>query len=104
MPRRRRVPTTRNGIIAGLQTIADTFGVSRMTVQRWTRDHGFSAAKLPDGHIVTSVTLIDLWLLGRLKRPAFDDTAAGSGSEAMASPAHASRRATHAAVERDRDG
>jgi hypothetical protein len=102
MPRRRRVPTTTNGIIAGLQTIADTFGVSRMTIQRWMRDHGFPAAKLPDGHVVTSVTLIDLWLLGRLKRPAFDHAAAGFGSEAMASPAHAS--AAQAAVERNRDG
>jgi hypothetical protein len=78
--RRRRVPTTRNG---------NSFGVSRMTIQRWTRDHGFAAAKLPDEHIVTSVTLIDLWLWGRLKHPAFDDAAAGSGSAAMACPAHA---------------
>ena len=96
MARRRRVPITSNGIIAGLQTIADSFGVSRMTIQRWIRDHGFPAAKLPDGHIVTSVT--------RIKRPASDDAAAGSGSEAMASPVHASHSAPHAAVERDRDG
>jgi hypothetical protein len=104
MARRRRVPTTSNGIIAVLQSIDDTFVVSRMTIQRWTRDHGFPAAKLPDGHIVTSVTLIDLWLLGRLKRTAFDDAAAGSGSEAMASPVHASHSAPCAAVDRDRDG
>ena len=71
MARFRRLPKTSNGIVAGLAPIAAMFGVSTRTVARWIENEGFPAATLPDGHIATSVTLVDLWLLGRLKAVAF---------------------------------
>lgn len=48
--------------------MARLFGRSERTLWRWIRDHGFPAAMLPSGHMCTSTTLIDLWLLGRLKK------------------------------------
>ena len=47
--------------------MAATFGCSVRTIDRWVVDEGFPAATLPSGHLCTSSTLIDLWLLGRLK-------------------------------------
>ena len=75
MARFRRLPQTSNGIVAGLVPIAAMFGVSTRTVARWIENEGFPAATLPDGHIATSVTLVDLWLLGRLKVTAFGQAA-----------------------------
>ena len=75
MARFRRLPQTSNGIVTGLAPIAAMFGVSTRTVARWIENEGFPAATLPDGHIATSVTLVDLWLLGRLKVTAFGEAA-----------------------------
>ena len=75
MARFRRLPQTSNGIVAGLAPIGAMFGVSTRTVARWIENEGFPAATLPDGHIATSLTLVDLWLLGRLKVTAFGEAA-----------------------------
>ena len=75
MARFRRLPQTSNGIVTGLAPIGAMFGVSTRTVSRWIETEGFPAATLPDGHIATSVTLVDLWLLGRLKVVAFGKAA-----------------------------
>ena len=75
MARFRRLPQTSNGIITGLTPIAAMFGVSTKTIRRWVEKEGFPAAKLPDGHVATSVTLVDLWLLGRLRLTAFGEAA-----------------------------
>jgi hypothetical protein len=56
-----------NGIIIGVAAMARLFGRSERTLWRWIREQGFPAAMLPSGHMCTSTTLIDLWLLGRLK-------------------------------------
>ena len=60
-------PTGTGGIVIGVAAIARLFGRSERTLWRWIREDGFPAATLPSGHMCTSSTLIDLWLLGRLK-------------------------------------
>lgn len=70
MARHRRAPKTSNGIILGRRAIAETFGCSMRTIDRWTAKYGFPAAHMPNGMLCTSVALIDLWLLGRLERSA----------------------------------
>ena len=68
MARYRRAPPTSNGIILGRRAMAETFGCSMRTIDRWTAENGFPAAHMPNGMLCTSVALIDLWLLGRLER------------------------------------
>ena len=48
--------------------MAETFGCSMRTIERWTAENGFPAAHMPNGMLCTSVALIDLWLLRRLER------------------------------------
>ena len=67
MARYRRAPKTSNGIILGRRAMAETFGCSVRTIDRWTAENGFPAAHMPNGMLCTSVALIDLWLLGRLE-------------------------------------
>jgi hypothetical protein len=43
-------------------------GVSVATADRYIKNKGFPAAPLPDGTIVTSVFLIDSWLMARGRR------------------------------------
>ncbi len=68
MPRFRKCPPARNGILVGAEAIAETFGVDRRTISRWVEKEGFPVATLPTGHVCTSLGLVDLWLLGRLKK------------------------------------
>ena len=81
MARFRRLPQTSNGIVTGLAPIGAMFGVSTRTVARWIESEGFPAATLPDGHIATTLTLVDLWLLGRLKVVAFGQAAYDASAE-----------------------
>ena len=81
MARFRRVPQTSSGIITGLAPIASVFGCSTRTIRRWIEKEGFPAATLPDGHIATTLTLVDLWLLGRLKVVAFGQAAYDASAE-----------------------
>ena len=69
MARFRKCPPTKNGILVGADSIAATFGVDRRTITRWVKREGFPVATLPSGHVCTTLGLIDLWLLGRLKAP-----------------------------------
>jgi hypothetical protein len=62
----RKSPTSTGGIVIGVAAIARLFGRSERTLWRWIKEDGFPAATLPSGHLCTSATLIDLWLLGRL--------------------------------------
>jgi hypothetical protein len=64
----RTSPEGTGGIVIGVAAMARLFGRSERTLWRWIREHGFPAAMLPSGHMCTSATLIDLWLLGRLKK------------------------------------
>lgn len=66
--RHRRAPETANGVIIGRRAMARTFGCSVRTIDRWIANEGFPAATLPGGHLCMSSTLVDFWLLGRLKR------------------------------------
>ena len=92
-----KAPVGSNGIVIGVAAMARVFGRSERTLWRWIRDHGFPAAMLPSGHMCTSTTLIDLWLLGRLKevhdrRPGTFAPGEASGSDdqkAMRIPARA---------------
>ena len=63
----RKSPVSTGGIVIGVAAIARLFGRSERTLWRWIKEDGFPAATLPSGHMCTSVTLIDLWLLGRLR-------------------------------------
>jgi len=62
-----KAPVGSGGIVIGVAAMARLFGRSERTLWRWIRDYGFPDAMLPSGHLCTSSTLIDLWLLGRLK-------------------------------------
>jgi hypothetical protein len=64
-----KAPVGSNGIVIGVTAMSRLFGRSERTLWRWIRDHGFPAAMLPSGDMCTSTTLIDLWLLCRLKEP-----------------------------------
>jgi hypothetical protein len=44
-------------------------GVSVGTISNWIEKYGFPVSRMPTGHLVTTLGLIDLWLIGRLKRP-----------------------------------
>src|SRR5262245_37964617 len=75
--RHRRAPETSNGVIIGRRAMAVTFGCSVRTIDRWVATEGFPAATLPSGNLCTSSTLIDLWLLGRLRSKRPDTFGAG---------------------------
>ena len=62
-----RAPQGSGGIVIGDKAIAALFGRAPRTLWRWIKDHDFPVATLPSGHICTSLSLIDAWLLGRLK-------------------------------------
>ena len=62
-----RAPQGSSGIIVGVAAMAQVFGRSQRTLWRWIRHHNFPAATLPSGHMCTSVSLIDAWLMGRLQ-------------------------------------
>lgn len=58
--------------------MAETFGCSVRTIDRWIVQDGFPAAHMPNGMLCTSATLIDLWLLGRLERRDVGETVRSS--------------------------
>jgi len=54
-------------LIVSLPNIAKTCGVTAKTIQSWMKKHGFPVAKLPNGQLAITKTLIDSWLLTRYK-------------------------------------
>lgn len=52
-------------VIIGADRIAGLFGVDAKTILRWGDKEGFPLATLPSGHVATTMTLIDGWLLMR---------------------------------------
>lgn len=52
-------------ILRTLEEIAAYMRVSRGTIGRWIKKHGFPAVKTPGGLTVTSYFLIDAWLMAR---------------------------------------
>ena len=102
MARFRRVPRTTGGIIAGWDAIATLFGVHRMTVRRWARQHGLPVVLSPSGGALTSVGLLDLWLLSRLPRPKVNEAELAQAIAEMVGPPRASAVAiaqVHAAID-----
>jgi hypothetical protein len=53
------------GILRGKPVIAEYCGISPRTVDKWFRKDGFPMGKLPNGQWVSSVSLIDSWILAR---------------------------------------
>ena len=51
--------------IEGLSNIAQAVGRSKTTTHRWIRLHGFPASKGPNGQYMTTVGLIERWILAR---------------------------------------
>src|ERR1700674_5063655 len=60
---------TEGGIVRGKTAMGQLFGVSARTISRWIAEEGFPAARLPQGDLCTSLTLLDLWLMRRLQNP-----------------------------------
>lgn len=52
-------------IVEGWLNIAKLIGRSPRTARRWEQRHGFPVARLPDGSVATTRTLVDRWLLAR---------------------------------------
>ena len=52
--------------IVGNKGIAAYLGICVRTLSRWRKYHGFPAAPLPDGRIMTTKPLIDNWILSRM--------------------------------------
>lgn len=52
-------------MIIGWRAIGTLLGVAPVTAQRWDKRHGLPVARLPDGRVATSRSLIDQWLLAR---------------------------------------
>ncbi len=63
----RYVDNESENILIGWKNIARFLGVAFQTAIRWERDHGLPVARLPDGRVCTSKSLIDGWLLARSK-------------------------------------
>ena len=53
-------------VIVGLEDIGAQFGRTRWTIRRWIEREGFPASRLPDGAWVTSLALIDRWIMDRI--------------------------------------
>ena len=52
-------------VVVGLTNIGRLFGRSRWTIKRWVDGEGFPAAMLPDRSYVTTLSLINEWILER---------------------------------------
>jgi hypothetical protein len=52
-------------LIIGLGRIGTAFKRSRFTIARWIRERQFPAARLPSGEWITSLRLIEDWILER---------------------------------------
>ncbi len=55
-------------VIVGLDAIGALFGRTRWTIRRWIEREGFPASRLPDGAWVTTLTLINQWVLNRVTK------------------------------------
>jgi len=51
----------------GLPEIGQALGRSPRTIQRWIKQHGLPACKLPNGKWFITNGLIDSWILARRK-------------------------------------
>ena len=92
MARVRRTPRTSGGLIAGWANVAAYFGVSVMTARRWAKQHGLPVVLMPGGGAMTSVGMVDLWMLSRLPRRDVNPAELGGaiaelGAALQASPA-----------------
>jgi transposase-like protein len=54
------------GLLSPLREVARYCGVSERTIRKWRQCHRFPLMHLPSGRAVTSMWLIDGWLLERL--------------------------------------
>jgi predicted site-specific integrase-resolvase len=50
-------------VYKGLRDIAELFGVSPRTIQRWVADRGLPVAKTPKGSYITTSDNISQWIL-----------------------------------------
>ncbi len=49
-------------MLVGYKAIAEYLGVSKNTVWRWTRTHGFPVGYYPSGKRVISTDRVDAWI------------------------------------------
>jgi len=54
-----------SGLLVGWQQMERYTGVCRATLRNWERKFGFPVARMPDGSVAITKSLIDLWLLSR---------------------------------------
>lgn len=58
-------------VLVGWKRIHRYLGVSIRTAHNWHKRHGFPVARLPDGRVGTSKSLIDQWLMARTETEGF---------------------------------
>ena len=54
------------GFIYGTREILKYLRIAESTMHRWRKVHALPISKAPDGSLVTSVAILDQWLLSRV--------------------------------------
>lgn len=55
------------GTCIGWKAIADYLGVNIDTPKRWEKHQRFPICRLPDGRVMTTLSLIDQWVMARIE-------------------------------------
>ena len=55
------------GVLIGLRRICGYAHISPHTFYKWTKEHDFTAARLPDNRWCTSFSLIDEWIAAQVR-------------------------------------
>lgn len=53
-------------MLIGIDAICEAMQIGKVTLYRWRKDHGFPVAYSPDGKLMTTLSLIDAWILERI--------------------------------------
>lgn len=53
------------GLLYSWKVISRYLGVSDQTARKWRNHHGLPVARMPNGQVSTTKSLIDQWLLSR---------------------------------------
>ena len=58
---------TGNGTCIGWGAIAEYLGVSKDSAIRWEKHQRLPVCRLPDGRVMTTLSLIDQWVMARIE-------------------------------------
>ena len=65
------------GFIYGTKEILKYLRIAESTMYRWRHNHALPISKAPDGSLVTSVAILDQWLLSRVDSGPIAEAASG---------------------------